>query len=295
MKRVLYILIFLLALVVCDRGIALVLNKGLERYFGFDKPADVLLVGHSHLMLALDKELLERELNITVAKYCREGVNVSDRKQMVKHFLSLSESKPPRMVIYGVDPFMFTGKGLSANSYKLFYPFMDEAVMDAYIKAEAESAWDYWGHKLFHVTRYSDALINSSIRGWLGNWENFKRGQVTKEVIESAGKRDIALEQELIDDFTETIRLLTNSGIQVLLLNTPVVDTIREQNLQKWEGVESVLQGIAQSSDLVEYRDYNSLFSKNYSLFYDAIHLNQEGQMKVTEHFIREKKGEMHD
>lgn len=271
------------------------LNKGLERYFGFDKPADVVLVGHSHLMLALDKELLERELNITVAKYCREGVNVSDRKQMVKHFLSLSESKPPRMVIYGVDPFMFTGKGLSANSYKLFYPFMDEAVMDDYIKAEAESSWDYWLHKLLCVTRYSDALINSSMRGWMENWDNYKRGQVSQEVIDAAGHREIAFEQNLIDAFTETIRILTDSGIQVLLLNTPVVDTIREQNLQKWERVESVLQGIAQSSDLVEYRDYNSLFSKNYSLFYDAIHLNQDGQLKVTEHFIREEKGEMHD
>lgn len=293
MKRLLQILAFLCLLGLADWGCSALLNKGLDRYFGLDKPADVVMVGHSHLMLALDKEKLERELGMTVAKYCREGVNVSDRRQMLAYYLSLPASKNTRLVIYGVDPFMFTAKGLSANSYKLFYPYMDAPVMAAYIKTQAKDEFDYWIHKLVRSSRYSDALINSAIRGWMNNWANYKRGTVTLEQIKAAAHREIAFEADLVEDFSASIQQLTNAGIRVILLDTPVVDTIRRENPAKCARVSDFLRQMDESEELVEYWDMNPEFSSRYELFYDAIHLNDVGQREVTKLFVDTIRKEM--
>lgn len=286
MKRLLQLVAFFSILWLVDWGCSALLNKGLNRYFGLDKSADIVMVGHSHLMLALDKETLEQELGVSVAKYCREGVNVSDRKQMLAYFLSLPVSRDTKLVIYGVDPFMFTGKGLSANSYKLFYPYMDSPVMDAYIKRHAESWSDYWIHKLVKSSRYSDALINSAIRGWMNNWSNYKRGSVTPAQINAATQREIAFEADLVEDFSASIQQLTNAGIRVILLDTPVVDAIRRENPEKCARVSDFLRKMDESSELVEYWDMNPEFSSRYELFYDAIHLNDVGQREVTKAFV---------
>ena len=286
MKRLIQILTFLCLLWLADWGCFVLLNRGLDRYFGLDKSADVVMVGHSHLMLALDKEKLEQELGMTVAKYCREGVNVSDRRQMLSYLLSLPASKDTRLVIYGVDPFMFTGKGLSANSYKLFYPYMDAPIMDDYIKAQSEGLSDYWIHKLVRSSRYSDALINSAIRGWMNNWANYKRGTVTPAQINAATQREIAFESDLVEDFSTSIQQLTNAGIRVILLDTPVVDAIRRENPATCARVSDFLRQMDESEELVEYWDMNPEFSSRYELFYDAIHLNDVGQREVTKVFV---------
>ena len=63
------------------------MNNGLNRYFGLDSHSEVLLIGHSHLMLAVDKVNFEAGIGHSVSKYCREGVNVSDRYEMIRQYL----------------------------------------------------------------------------------------------------------------------------------------------------------------------------------------------------------------
>lgn len=136
---------------------------------------------------------------------------MADRYVMLKHFLSLPYSDSLKYVIYGVDQFMFTGKGLSQNSYKLFYPFMDNKTIDSYIR-ESTSGYDYWLHKLICSTRYSDALLNSSIRGWRQDWSNYKIGQLNvenlRQQIMDGKQRHIAFETGLMTDFENTLTLL---------------------------------------------------------------------------------------
>ena len=136
-KKLIRIAIFLLILFSLDWGVAKIIQIGLERYYGLDQEADILLIGHSHMMKSCNKTTLEKELNLKVSKYCREGVMVQDRYAMVQHFLSTQKDKSVPYVLYGVDPFMFNEGDLSLNSYKLFYPFMDIPVMDALIRKEA--------------------------------------------------------------------------------------------------------------------------------------------------------------
>ena len=129
MKKILLCFWYIIAFTAVDRGLGIFINEGLNRYFGLNQHSEVLLIGHSHLMLATDKAKLETALNCRISKYCREGVNVADRYQMVKQYLESLYSDSLKIVLYGVDQFMFTGTGLSSNSYKLFYPFMDEKIL----------------------------------------------------------------------------------------------------------------------------------------------------------------------
>lgn len=285
MKKLSYILLLLASFILLDRGIALFLQQGLNRYFGLGSNADILMIGHSHLMLALDKEQLESATGLKVAKCCREGVNVFDRQQMVRHYLDTC-SRKPRYVLYGVDPFLFTGKDLSANSYKLFYPFIDEPSMNEYIRHQSSGAIDYWQHKLIATSRYSDALIGSAIRGWLHDWSNKKYGHPDEASFTAPHHRSMQVEPEHWSTFLASIEALTKQGIHVILVNTPVSQGFQDAQPEAYRAVCGRFEQLASSSPLISYLDYNPDYDRRYALFYDLIHLNDQGQKELTQRFL---------
>lgn len=285
----LWILIPLVLFVAADRCIGGLLNIGLNRYFGLNQHSQILMIGHSHLMLAVDKEELELGTGCKVSKYCREGVNVADRYAMVKQYLDSPFSDSLTTILYGVDQFMFNGEGLSANSYTLFYPFIDNADMDAFVKASA-SKGDYWKHKLICTTRYSDALLNSSIRGWMHNWENYKIGVLDtvalKQQIDAKQQFTIHFEQELRNEFEKTLTLAEKRQIHIILVNTPVAKMLNEYEPEQFEQVRSYFQLLAERSAYVDYIDLNPEFAGQYDCFYDPIHVNPKGQEVITKKLI---------
>ena len=288
-KKIIISICFICVLICLDRCIGLILNNGLNMYFGLRQHSEVLLVGHSHLMLAVDKESFEKGIHKKVSKYCREGVNVVDRYHMVRQYIELPSSDSLKIVLYGVDQFMFNGTGLSHNSYKLFYPFIDEPNTDKYIK-ESTSTYDYWLHKIMCSTRYSDALINSSIRGWMKNWGNFKAGTLDvdklKLQIMQGEERRICFEQNLIDTFEKTLKILTDKNIIVVLVNTPIAQILNEYEPVSYCKIIDYFHSLDESSELIYYWDFNPEFSGQYELFYDAIHLNQAGQKVINKCLI---------
>lgn len=289
MKKALNIVLLLILFVAADRCIGGLLNAGLYRYFGLNQHSQILMIGHSQLMLAVDKEELEHETGCKVSKYCREGVNVADRYAMVKQYLDSPFSDSLTTILYGVDQFMFNGKGLSANSYTLFYPFMDNADMDVYIKASA-SRGDYWKHKLICSTRYSDALLNSSIRGWTHNWENYKLGLLDtvalQRQIDARQQTSIHFEPELRNEFEKTLTLAEKRQIHIILVNTPVAKILNDYEPEKFEQVHAYFQSLAEQSQYVDYIDLNPEFSAQYDCFYDPIHVNPQGQKAITRWLI---------
>lgn len=272
-----------------DRGLGAVINKGIECYYGLNQHSEVLLIGHSQLMLATDKEALEAGIGRKVSKYCREGVNVVDRYAMVRQYLSFPYSDSLEVVLYGVDQYLFTGGGLSKNSYKLFYPFMDEDNMNEYIKQSTDS-YDYWLHKLVCTTRYSDVLLNSAWRGWKGNWSNYKEGMLNiaslEKQISKKQKQRIRFDQSLKETFEATLRMLTEKKIRVVLVNTPVARILNEYEPESYKEIIDYFQQLASSSSMIYYWDMNPDFSDQYDLFFDPIHLNPAGQKAINEQII---------
>lgn len=288
-KKIIFTLLFILLFVGIDRSIGNFLNEGLNRYFGLNQYSQLLIIGHSHLMLAIDKETLEKETNHKVSKYCREGVNVADRYEMVKQYLNSSYADSLQIVFYGVDQFMFTGEGLSENSYKLFYPYIDNGIINEYIK-NSTSNYNFLLHNLICTTRYSDALLNSSIRGWRNDWSNYKEGQFNvkqlKEQIKKKQQRKIHFEKELIYLFEKTLKLLTEHNIRIILVNTPIVQALNEYEPDSYQKMIEYFKEKATDS-FIEYWDFNPQYSDNPELFFDPIHLNPKGQIIITKELIQ--------
>lgn len=277
----------------CDR----VMLHGVNIVYGLNQHSKILLIGHSHLMLATDKGRIEQELNTTVSKYTREGVNVSDRKIMVKQFLDSEYSDSLKICLYGVDLCTFTGKGLSKNSYVLFYPFMDDASISDYIKANSTQT-DYWLHKIIRVSRYNDdGIKGGALRGWRHDWSNRKNGLVDIEIYKrrllDGNERHIQMQPELIAEFEETIAMLTKRGVKVILVNTPTLDLLNEYEPQKYQEIVGWFDDFASSNDLVEYWDFNPEFSSRHELFHDRLHLNANGQQVITTELIKMLKKEL--
>lgn len=272
-----------------DYCIGTAINIGLNQYFGLNQHSKVLLIGHSHLMLAIDKKELEKQTNTKISKYCREGVNVTDRYEMVKQYIFSKYSDSLKIVLYGVDQFMFTSEGLSKNSYKLFYPFMENSNIDFYIK-ENTSFYDYYLHKFIHTSRYSDALLNSSIRGWCNNWSNYKFGNLDlstlNKQIENNEQRKIQFSDDLVSDFERTLQLLTKNKIHVILVNTPIAKPLNDYEPEKYARIINYFKQKDQQSPYITYWDFNPQYSNQYELFFDPIHLNPSGQKKITQEII---------
>ena len=260
-----------------------VLLVGLHQYFGLKQDSKIALVGHSHLMLGVNKLGLEEALGQPITKYTSEGVNVADRQLMINYLLQ--NNPQTQYVVYGVDAWMFTGEGLSQNSYKLFYPFMDDRFVAKNIKQQATTA-DYWSKKLIKSSRYSETQINSAIRGHLRNWSNFKIGvvdtlQLQKNIKQNNFRKINSTQQNraLLED---TLKWLTDQNIQVILVYVPTINYINEAEPQKFEAELAYFRALANHNPQIHYLEYLTGWHKQHHYFFDPIHLNPTGQQAFT-------------
>ena len=290
---VLKLLLFIFIVFTFDRLISMFLKEGLERYFGLEKSSEILLIGHSHTVLGLDHNLMEKELDLNVSKYARSGANLRDRKVMIEQYF-FSHPKSVKIVVYDVDAHLFTSGGLSRNSYQLFYPFMDTPIVKNYI-LKANPPWqELLLRELFKTSRYSDMLIAQSMRGWLGKWTNLKYGQVDTERLQNeithGLSRKIEFNQDSIDLFKETLNLIKKHGVGIYLVYIPTIDILNEAEPLKYKQALKIFQDIANNDKKIHFLNLNEPFSHNHKLFFDPVHLNPKGQKSVTNKLIKNLK-----
>lgn len=289
MKKNLYrIIIFLLILLGLDWGISTILRVGMERYYGINQDAEILIIGHSHMMKTCNKIKLERGLNKKIAKYCREGVLVKQRLYMVQHFLEHQKNHSVPYVLYGVDPHMFQNSDtLSTNAYKIFYPFMETPNMDSFVR-ESASLWDYAVHKYVRCSRYSDTAIYRSARGWMGYWESLARGVISDENWNRPRPWNIHMPTETVKMFQDTLDLLINSGAHVVLVYPSIIKSYETSNPEAFQYMMDYFQSLADNNPNIDFLNYAPLISHRQELFEDPIHLNREGEAIITEHLIKD-------
>ena len=63
-KAFISIVAFLLTWLAFDWGVSKFFQIGLEKYYGLDQEADILIIGHSHMMKSCDKEKLMQSFQI---------------------------------------------------------------------------------------------------------------------------------------------------------------------------------------------------------------------------------------
>lgn len=283
---ILYIVLFVCLFTILDRIANKFLVEGLNSYYGIGEPNEVALVGHSHLMLGIDKVQIEETLKTGVTKYTREGVNVSDRLVMIKQLIAKNPNL--KTIIYGVDAWTFTGEGLSKNSYKLFYPFLDDSSIDQYVYENGEPL-DYISKKLVKSSRFNEQLVSGALRGYLKKWDNLKYGVVDTlklyKTIELGTFRRINNNINNIEVFKKTLKLLSENDINVILMYVPTIDILEKIQQEDFDQTIKIFED--QTNDHVKFLNLQEPWSERHDLFYDPIHLNPKGQQQVTKELVQ--------
>jgi len=279
---------FLLLLLITDRLAAMVLRHGLDHYFGLDRDATVLCVGHSRTVLGIDDALLERELRVPVAKYAINGANTQDRLAMIRQYLD--HHKSVRVLVYDVSAFTFTDKGLSSNSYKLFYPYLDDPDMSAHIRHNATSTAEVFWRQIFATLRFDETTLALAIRGYTDVRENLKIGNVnvaaTCDRIAHGETRSMAIESNNVKIFEKTLDFARSRGVRVLLAYVPTLDILSNADRPAHDRAIALLTQIAAAHDGVTFLDYNTGLESRHELFFDPIHMNAAGQAIVSQRLV---------
>ena len=275
------ILIFILGNIIGNY----ILKASLKNYYGLNIPAKLLCIGHSHTVLGIDKVLLEESLNVPVAKYCFNGANTADRLIMLKHFVE-SNGNNLKAVIYDVDAHAFTAKGLSSNSYQLFYPFIgDIPAIDNYIKDHANTK-EYWIKKAIPLTRYDDTRLNAALRGIMSKWGSIKYRSIDvqsfQRKIDSGNFNKISFDKDNMITFEETLKYINDKGIELYLLYIPTIDILNNAEPAKYNQAVGKLQSLSDKYKHVTFLNYNPLLASDHTIFFDSVHLNRKGQKLVT-------------
>jgi hypothetical protein len=280
-KAILLVVLFLAV----DRGVGLFLTSGLKTYYGLDRPAEILCIGHSQTVLGIDKVELEKRLGMKVAKYAVEGANTADRFVMLRHYLS-EHPKSVRAVLMGVDAHLFAGAGLSSASYTLLFPFIDDPEVRPYIKANCKTGFEYWLRRVLMSTRFGEMPLSLAIRGHTRNWANLKFGKVNipnlEKDIGDGRFRRIAFVADNLRVFAQTLRYARERDIQVVLVYIPTVDVLNHVEPQLHRKAVSIFQSYAAADPGIVFLDYNQDYENRHELFFDSIHLNPQGQDLVT-------------
>ncbi len=288
-KKFIAILIgFILAFFLIDYIVSIVLSKGLEKYYGLNSNSELAIIGHSHLMLGLDKGNMESSLGVEISKYTREGVNLAERKIMIEQLLETN--KNIKTVILGVDAWSFTDEGLSNNSYKLFFPFMDNESINRYLLTESDQL-EFFSKKIIRTSRFNELLIGGALRGYMGNWNNLKQGKIDvvklQEQIKSGVYRKIDSKKKSISILEQMLTTFEKKEIEVILLNVPTIDIMIKAQENKAKQVYNKISDLANKYKNVRFLNMQEPWSHKYHLFYDAIHLNPMGQKEITEEVIQ--------
>lgn len=283
------IIFILILFFIGDLTIFHALKSGMDRYYGLNKPAKILCVGHSHTVLGIDAERLEKELGVPVAKYAMAGANTLDRLWMLRQFVGRHPSV--KTVLYDVEPRLFDTKGLSSASYTLFLPYIDDPYIARYLRQEA--TWqEYLSAKVIRTTRFRDQTINIAMRGLLNRVENKKttlmRIEDLQGALEKEKSRSIRINKDALACFQETIDFLTGNDINVFLVFIPIADLLNAIDPERQEAVIQIFKTAAETDHNVFFLNYNQDYQHRHELFYDLRHLNSDGNDLVTGRLVED-------
>ncbi len=280
------ILIFLILFFIIDFAISKILQNGIDKYFGLNADAKILVNGSSMTIAGFNKSSLEKETGKKVAFYSRNGVSLEDRNAMLKHYYN-TPNKRTEIAILEVNPLLFSKRFTAANVYMLFLPFMDDSSMSGFIKSKTDFK-EFWIRKLIRTSRYNSDLISLSIMGYTGNYENKKNQTLDPNVLEGL-KKDynsvpVEFDLEKVRLFKETVELVASHSQKIILVNMPIYKTKMETfKKEEYQVFLSFIKQFSKDNKNLLYLDLNQgQLIKDSNLFSDPLHVNVNGQEQET-------------
>jgi lysophospholipase L1-like esterase len=280
------LLLLVILMAVLDYSLDRLLRLGLDRYLGLERAADVLCVGNSLVMLGFDMAKLETLSGFRTAGYAMHGVMIADRDAMIRHYLAIHHGKV-RLVVYAVDDRMFAPGDISVNSYRLFYPYLNDPVMGEYVARHA-GGWDeLLARRLTRLPRYNSTTFSLALRGLAGRRENLHSEHLTidalRKIIADGKFPPPVIDSVSVQQFQKTVRFVRSHGIPVVLLAIPTVHLIHQLNPHRFDQAMTIIRNEAARDPGVIFVDLNPAYQDRLELFCDPIHLNRDGQKLITE------------
>ncbi|MCA9185791.1 MAG: hypothetical protein R3E01_03020 [Pirellulaceae bacterium] len=284
--------LLLVALVLAvDRLVDAYLLQGLRQYYGLDRNVTVACIGHSRTVLGIDDVRLAKELRVPVAKFAVQGAGGADRLAMARYLVS-QQHATLRLVCLDVSAYTFDDSGLSANSYKLFYPLMDEPEIASHIQACQPDSHEWLVRCVLHSARYNEANLGLALRGRWNRRENLKRNRLDlddlRRRMQSPNAQQMRVDERGEHVFEETLDFLTSRQLQVVLVYIPTVDVLNEVDPVAHDRIRAMLAAAADARPNVFYLDYNCQYQHQHELFADGIHMNADGQRVVTDRLAKD-------
>lgn len=281
-KVVLLIMLFL----AIDFVISKVLIEGLNRYFGLNEKADVLINGSSMVMNGFDRYELGKIIDLDVASYSHEGVSLVDRQAMLQHFYD-NYKCDVKTIIFEIHPLIFSSYIRSKNVYTIFYPFMDVDNIDYYIKERA-SEKEYWVHKIIRTSRFDSNKLITVARGYLGVFGSFKTNVLDKERVDKnlhGVVNEIVIAPQKQELFEEIMQMIESNNSRALLVMMPMYDSkFKTFPKDDYKELCFYFEDFCSRKDGFEFLDLNiDSITTNAQLFFDDVHLNVKGQKVVTD------------
>jgi hypothetical protein len=290
LKIVLRILFTIILFIVADLLIFNTLFAGMQKYYGLNKKSKILCVGHSHTVLGIDSEKMEKKLNVPVSKYAIAGANTMDRYYMIKHYLSINPDV--ETIIYDVDTRLFDSEGLSSASYSLFFPFIKNLEMREYLKSQASSE-EFFVSQYIKTARFRDQTLNISLRGLLNKIESKKTTKINlnnyKQSLEGESKNRVKINSYSIDYLNKTIEYLLSKEKRIILVNLPVIDLLNKIDVGNQKKAKEIFQSMSKKKN-VYFFDYADEYDNKHELFFDLRHLNEQGKQLITDRLIKDLK-----
>jgi lysophospholipase L1-like esterase len=94
--------------------------------------------------------------------------------------------------------------------------------------------------------------------------------------------RGIQLNPTALDKFKDTIEILYQKDIKVVLAHIPVIDFLNDINRSRYNDVIKLFYDIEQRYNNVVFLNYNSEYESQHDLFFDPRHLNHKGKQLIT-------------
>jgi hypothetical protein len=280
-------LLILSVVLILDMSLNGLFLSGMHTYFGLNDDTDILFVGHSHTGYGIDVDMVESSTGIKSAKYYLSGATIYTREAMINYYCANARKKP-KLIIYDIEPTMFSSDLVNNKSYMDLYPFMSSRGIYEYIDKRQKDRSDLLLKNIFRLTRWKALSLTVSVRGLLGFRQVSAQGVFDPGTYDSS-KYDLSIDEEALAVFLETIKQINDNGTNVVLLYIPVVDLVAENNIDDHHKFLTIMEKLSASSGgKVVFINLFDAYKSQYSLFVDETHLNKDGQDKFTRDVIDE-------
>lgn len=283
MAKIFYkLLLLFLLLFTVDVAISSFLFDGLKRFIGLEVDSDIVFIGHSHTVCAIDAKMIEKVLDNRIAKIAIHGVRTNEQYILAKYYYNYTKTKPA-IVVIDVDENTFSTIENNLNSHTRFYPFMDDDGIESYIRESGEKCESVIARKYLKTLRYNNSwVLVRSLKGAFGVFDD-KPPAKTIDVEKFSDKKHevVKFDDDAQALFSEYLGFLSKNGATVILAYYPklILNVTDKTNYNK---VLLQATNYTKKNKNVYLFDCNKYVNNKTDFFFDPTHVNKSGQEFIS-------------